>query len=184
MVMVLISLGIIGLLVLVYNRLVALRQTRKNAYSDIDVQLRMRYDLIPNLVKVVQQYAAHEKEVLENVTAARATAMGAGPTQAKIPAEAQLDGALMKLLAVSENYPQLKADATFIKLQDELGSVENSIAAARRFFNNATAEYNTACQQIPANAIAKIFSFKEEGFWEVTEEQKILLETPPTVSFN
>jgi LemA protein len=172
-----------GLLILIYNRLVALRQTRKNAFSDIDVQLHMRHDLIPNLVKTVQQYAAHEQQVLENVTSARATAMQAANLGEKGKAEASLDGALMKLLAVSENYPALKADTNFIKLQDELAGVERTIAAARRYFNNATSEFNTACQQFPANLIARPLGFKEEMFLEVSAEQRALHEVPPSVSF-
>lgn len=166
-----------------YNRLVALRQSRNNAFADIDVQLRMRYDLIPNLVATVKQYAQHEKDVLENVTSARATAMQAKSIGDKGAAEAGLERALMNLLAVSENYPQLKADANFARFQEELSSIEKTIAAARRFFNNATSEYNTASQQFPASLVASLFGFKAETFFALDEQQKATMEEPPTVRF-
>ena len=156
--------AIVGLFILLYNRLVALRQTRNNAFSDIDVQLKQRYDLVPSLVETVKGYAAHEKTVFENVTNARAQVGaargGAGAT--RVQAEAALGGALMGLLAVAENYPQLKADGNFQRLMAELSDLENKIAAARRFFNNATAEYNTAIEQFPAVLIANNFGFKKE----------------------
>src|SRR5215470_272162 len=131
-------------LVAVYNRLVALRQAFKNAFADIDVQLKQRHDLIPNLVETVKGYAAHESGVLQKVTEARASAMRAASPAEKGAAEGALSGALANLFAVAENYPQLKANENFKQLQDELSDIENKIAAARRFFNNAVAEYNAS----------------------------------------
>jgi LemA protein len=177
----------IGLLVFyliaLYNRLVALHQTRKNSFSDIDVQLKLRHDLIPNLVESVSTYLKHEKEVLENVTTARSNAMKASTIEQKSSAESALDSALMKLFAVSEAYPELKADNTFNRFQAEISAVERTIAAARRFFNNATAEFNTATMQFPSNIFAKIFGFHEESYFELSSEQKAEAEKPFKVKF-
>lgn len=174
-----------AMLVLIYNRLVALRQTRKNAFSDIDVQLKQRFDLVPGLVETVKGYAGHEKTVFENVTAARAQVgrAGAGPGSERIKAEGMLGSALMGLFAVAENYPQLKADTNFLHLQAELSDIENKIAAARRFFNSATAEYNTALQQFPANLIAGPFGFKEEIFFELDEGEAAAVKKPVNINF-
>lgn len=184
---ILIILGILGLIVVVgitlYNRLVALRQNRSNAFSDIDVQLKQRYDLVPQLVETVKGYASHEKSVFENVTAARAGVMGANSTEGRIAAEQKLGGALMNLYAVAENYPALKADANFQKLMTELSDIENKIAAARRFFNNATSELNTAVEQFPSNILAGKFGFKTEGFYEDTSVGRDELQKAPTVKF-
>lgn len=168
-----------------YNRLVALRQARGNAFADIDVQLRQRLDLLPNLVETVKGYAAHEKSVLENVTAARArvSAAGSAPTPERLQAEGQLSGAMMNLFAVAENYPQLKADQNFLHLQTEISDIENKIAAARRYFNSATNEYNTAAQQFPANIIAGMFGFKSEDFLEMPAEIAARAAEPPAVKF-
>src|SRR5271168_2711221 len=134
-----------------YNRLVALRQAWKNAFADIDVQLKQRHDLIPNLVETVKGYAAHESGTLENVVKARNAAMTAqGPAQ-QAAAENMLSGALRQLFALSESYPDLKASANFQQLQAQLTDLENKIAAARRFFNNAVQEYNSGIQRFPAN---------------------------------
>src|SRR5579872_6341888 len=139
-----IILGVILLIVLlfitIYNRLVALRQARNNAFADIDVQLKLRYDLVPNLVNTVKGYATHEKSVFEEVTAARTSVGRAQQVNDRIAAEGALSGALTHLFAVAENYPDLKANQNFIQLQQELSDIENKIAAARRFFNNATNE--------------------------------------------
>lgn len=171
--------------IFIYNRLVALRQTRNNAFADIDVQLKQRYDLIPNLVETVKGYATHEKDLLEKVTQARATAMHAGGASAeRAAAENMLGGALMNLLAVAENYPDLKADANFRQLQGELSDIENKIAAARRFFNNATTEYNTASEQFPAVIVANMFGFKQETLFELDEGKRAEIEAAPNVSFN
>ncbi len=182
----LIVLGVAALVaIMFYNRLVALRQTRKNAFSDIDVQLKQRYNLVPQLVETVKGYAAHEKQTFENVTEARA-AIGkasAGPGGDRIRAENALAGALMGLMAVVENYPDLKADQQFQRLMAELSDIENKIAAARRFFNSATNELNTAIQQFPANIIAKIFGFNEEPFFEIDAELKEAVNKAPEINF-
>ncbi|MDH5721756.1 MAG: LemA family protein [Alphaproteobacteria bacterium] len=176
--------AIIGLLVILYNRLVALRQTRNNAFSDIDVQLKQRYNLVPQLVETVKGYAAHEKQVYENVTKARAQVGAAkGATGERVAAENVLGGALMGLLAVAENYPDLKADQNFQKLMNELSDIENKIAAARRFFNNATAEYNTATEQFPSVLIAGMFGFAKEEFFELDEAEAALVQKAPEVKF-
>ena len=167
-----------------FNRLVALRQRRKNAFSDVDVQLKQRYDLVPNLVETVKGYAAHEKGVLETVTAARATAMQGGSIADRSKAEAALGGAMMNLMAVAENYPQLKADANFRALQAELSDIENKIAAARRFFNNATSEYNTNVQQFPGSLVARFGGFAEEPFFELSETEKQAVQDAPKVNFS
>lgn len=181
-----VALGIVGAIVVVlivlYNRIVALRQARQNAFADVDVQLKQRYDLIPNLVEAVKGYAAHESGVLDNVTQARAAAMSANSIPGKIQAEASLDRALMNLRAVAENYPDLKASGNFSQLQSELADVENKIAAARRFFNNATNEYNTAIQQFPAVFIARMFGFRQETFFDLGAE-RITFDRAPEVKF-
>ena len=170
--------------IVIYNRLVALRQTRENAFADIDVQLLQRADLVPNLVETVKGYATHEKQLFENVTDARARAMSGGSVNDKIAANNQLSGALMNLMAVAENYPALKADANFAQLQSELSNIENALAASRRFFNNATSEYNTAIQQFPAVLFAGALGFKQEPFFELDEAKKAAVQTPPSVSFS
>ncbi len=182
-----VTLGIVAfivvLFIVLYNRIVALVQRRKNAFSDIDVQLKLRLDLVPNLVETVKGYASHEKELLENVTKARTNAMQGGAIADRVPAEAALGTAVMKLMAVAENYPQLKADANFRQLQSELSDIENKIAAARRFFNNATGEYNTAIKQFPAVLIAGMGGFKEEIFFEMGAEEKAAANVAPKVKF-
>ncbi|MBK6896173.1 MAG: LemA family protein [Alphaproteobacteria bacterium] len=172
-------------MVMLYNRLVALRQTRNNAFSDIDVQLKQRYDLVPQLVETVKGYAAHEKQVFENVTNARAQvgAARSGNPESRMKAEGLFGGAIAGLLAVAENYPQLKADQNFQRLMDELSDIENKIAAARRFFNSATAEYNTATEQFPAVLIANSFGFKKEVFFELDEAEKAAVHKAPVVKF-
>lgn len=183
----LVFLGVIALIVFVlvgiYNRLVALRQNRNNAFSDIEVQLKQRYDLVPQLVETVKGYAAHEKGVFEAVTNARAGIAQSHGTDQRIEAEKKLGGALMTLFAVAENYPQLKADANFQSLMAELSDIENKIAASRRFFNNATSELNTAVEQFPANVIAGKFGFKAETFYEDTAVGRAELEKAPAVKF-
>lgn len=173
------ALFVIGL----YNRLVALRQNRGNAFSDIDVQLKLRYDLVPPLVETVKGYAAHEKSVFENVTAARASVAQSSGTDERLKAEQRLGGALANLYAVAENYPALKADQNFQALMAELADIENKIAAARRFFNNATNELNTSVQQFPSNIIAGMFGFKTEAFYEDNAVERALLEKAPEVKF-
>ncbi|MDE2337555.1 MAG: LemA family protein [Alphaproteobacteria bacterium] len=167
----------------IYNRIVLLVQARKTALADIDVQLKQRHDLIPNLVETVKGFASHEKEVFEKVTEARASAMQAGPVAARAKAEGALGAAMMNLMGVAENYPQLKADANFRQLQSDLSDIENKIAAARRFFNNATQEYNTAIKQFPAVLLAGAAGFHEESFFEVDESEKQAVKDAPQVSF-
>ncbi len=175
--------AIAGLLVLLYNRLVALRQTREQAFADIDVQLKQRFDLIPNLIETVKGYASHEKDVLQSVTDARADVQRSSGTSERIESENVLTRAMMNLYAVAENYPDLKADANFRQLMDELSDVENKLAAARRFFNNATAEFNTAIEQFPAVLIARQFGFTKEEFFEIPEESRVVMGKPPEVKF-
>lgn len=167
-----------------YNRLVYLRQNRMNAFSDVDVQLKQRYDLVPQLVETVKGYAAHEKSVLENVTAARAGIRNSnGASDDRLRAEQALGGALVNLFAVAENYPALKADQNFQHLMSELSDIENKIAAARRFFNNATSELNTMVQQFPSSIIANMYKFQTERFYEDESVDRATLEKAPSVKF-
>lgn len=181
----LIALAVIAfILVILYNRLVSLRENRNNAFADIDVQLKLRYDLVPNLVETVKGYATHERELLEKVTSARASAMKThGSSADRVAAEGALSGALMQLIAVAENYPDLKANQNFQQLQAELSDIENKIAAARRFFNNATNEYNVATTQFPSVIVARMFGFNREVFFDLGEQRE-QLDKPVKVSFN
>jgi len=183
----LVILGVIGaaavFAITLYNRLVALRQNRNNAYADIDVQLTQRFELIPNLIETVKGYASHEKELFENITKYRADVRDADTKNERLAAEKKLGQAMINVKAVAENYPDLKANQTFQQLMAELSDIENKIAAARRFFNNATSEYNTAIQQFPANLIAGPFGFNSEEFFEISEEERDVIETPPEVKF-
>ncbi len=145
----------------------------KEAWADIDVQLKRRYDLIPNLVEAVKGYASHERDVLENVTKARSAAMNAeraGDVKAMAQAENMLSGTLKSLFALSENYPQLRAVESFTKLQDELSDTENKIQAARRFYNTNVMTLNTKVEQFPTNLVANMFGFKKADFFELNEE--------------
>lgn len=161
---------IIAAMIMMYNNLVRLRQRVKEAWSDIDVQLKRRYDLIPNLVETVKGYASHERELLEKVTEARTRAMGASSPKEKADAENMLTGTLKTLFAVSENYPQLKANENFLELQRELSDTENKIQAARRFYNGNAMELNTKVESFPTSIVANMFSFKQEEFFELEEE--------------
>ncbi len=154
-------------LILAFNGLVRRKNRVAEAWSDIEVQLKRRYDLIPNLVETVKGYAAHEKSVFENVTKARANAMGAQDPKAKLQANDMLSNALKSLFAVAENYPQLKANENFSKLQDELTDTEDKIQAARRFYNGNVRDFNTAIQVFPTNLIASAFSFKIQEMFDV-----------------
>ncbi len=180
-------LGVLGIIVIwlisIFNRIIALKQKRNNAFSDIDVQLKQRHDLIPNLVNTVKAYAKHESELLSKVTDARAMAMKGGTVKDKSEAESILGAAMMNLMAVAENYPDLKADTNFRQLQDELSEIENKIAAARRFFNNATSEFNTVIQQFPGVIVARIFNFSEEDFFELSEDEAEIVKKTPEVAF-
>jgi len=167
----------------IYNRLVALRQAYKNAFADIDVQLKQRHDLVPNLVETVKGYAAHESGVLEKVTEARASAMRATSVQDRGKAEGMLTAALGQLFAVAESYPQLKASDNFRQLQSELEDLENKIAAARRFFNNAVAEYNAHIEQFPAVMLAGPLGFGHAEMFALEGAEKAAASEPPKVSF-
>lgn len=169
---------LVAMIIILYNRLVALRQSTRNAFADIDVQLKQRYDLIPNLVETVKGYASHESGVFTKITEARASAMKATGLAEKGVAETALSGALVQLMAVAENYPDLKANANFQQLQSELSDLENKIAAARRFFNNAVAEYNTAIEQFPAVLLASLFGFKPADNFALGEERGAVSATP------
>jgi LemA protein len=170
-------------LVGVYNRLVALRQNRLQAFADIDVQLKQRFDLIPSLVETVKGYAAHESKLFESITAARAGVQNAGNMGERVQAENMLTRAIGGFTAVAENYPNLKADGSFQQLMGELSDIENKLAAARRFFNNATAELNTAIEQFPAVLFAANFGFKKEEFFELPEAARAEMDKPPAVKF-
>ena len=183
---------IIGLIVLfvlwvivIYNGLVALRQRVNQAFSDIDVQTKQRHDLIPNLVETVKGYAAHERGTLEAVVQARNAAVTAqaGGVAAQAAAENVLSGALRQLFALSEAYPDLKANQNFQQLQAELSDIENKIAAARRFFNNAVQEYNTGIQQFPAVLMAGALGFTQKEFFDVGVDERKVLEQAPQVKF-
>lgn len=187
MTVLLVILGIIVLLAVIiigiYNRLVALRQTCHQAWSDIEVQLKQRQDLVPQLVNTVKGYAKHEKSTLEEVIKARQAAVSADSVQGQAAAEGMLSQALGKLFALAEAYPDLKANENFLQLQDQLADVENKIAAARRFYNNAVQEYNTGIEQFPAVLIAGPFGFQSREFFEAPESLDVL-ETPPEVNFD
>jgi len=167
----------------IYNNLVALRNNRENAFANIEVQLKQRYDLIPNLVNTVKGYAEHEKGLLERVTAARTAAMGATSLNDKIQAENALSSALAGLKVSVEAYPDLKANQNFLELQTELADIENKLAAVRRFFNSATKELNTAVQSFPAVLFAGMFGFHQEPMFEVPQEERAAVQKAPEVKF-
>ncbi|HZQ11898.1 MAG TPA: LemA family protein [Pseudolabrys sp.] len=180
---------VIGVLVVVviwaisvYNSLVAMRQRVNQSFADIDVQLKQRHDLIPNLVETVKGYAAHERGTLEAVIQARNQAIAAPNTEQKVAAENVLSGALRQLFALSENYPNLKANANFQQLQSDLSDIENKLAASRRFFNNSVQEYNTGIQQFPASIFAGMFGFTQQAFFDLGET-RAQLEQAPSVKF-
>jgi LemA protein len=181
-----IILGVIVVVILwaisVYNGLVAMRQRTNQAFADIDVQLKQRHDLIPNLVETVKGYAAHESGTLEAVVRARQAAVAAPTVEQKVAAENMLSGALRQLFALSENYPNLKANANFQQLQSDLTDIENKLAASRRFFNNAVQEYNTGIQQFPAALFAGAFGFTQREFFDVGGD-RAQLEQAPSVKF-
>ena len=179
-------LGIIVVFVIwaisIYNGLVAMRQRTNQAFADIDVQLKQRHDLIPNLIETVKGYAAHERGTLDAVVQARNAAIAAPGVEQKVAAENVLSGALRQLFALSENYPNLKANANFQQLQTDLSDIENKLAASRRFFNNAVQEYNTGIQQFPASLFAGAFGFTQRTFFDLGET-RAQLEQAPSVKF-
>lgn len=170
-------------MVSLYNRLVSLRNRRQNAFADIDVQLRQRHDLVPQLVETVKGYAGHERGVLTSITEARSAAMAAKTIDDKIVAEQQLTSALQGLRVQVEAYPELKANQNFLRLQEELSDIENKLAASRRFFNGATTEYNNAVETFPSNLIANNFGFKREIMFDLGTEVRTRMEEPPTIKF-
>ncbi|MFA6429044.1 MAG: LemA family protein [Patescibacteria group bacterium] len=167
---------IAGWFVLTYNGLIRLRNQTQEAWSDIDVQLKRRYDLIPNLVNTVKGYATHESGVFEKVTLARSAAMGAQSPEAKAQAENALAGTLKSLFAVAEAYPELKSNVNFLKLQDELSDTENKVQASRRFYNGNVRDFNTKLQVFPTNLIGNMLGFKAYEFFEIGNAQE--RETP------
>jgi LemA protein len=180
----LIALGIVVVLIFsliaIYNGLVAKRVQCENGWSQIDVQLKRRHDLIPNIVQTVKGYAKHERETLDAVITARSRAVGATGVEDQAQAEGLLTAALGKLFALSEAYPDLKANTNFIQLQEELASTENKIGFSRQHYNDTVSRYNTAVQSFPANVIAGMFGFKEREFFELEDEAE---KAVPKVSF-
>jgi LemA protein len=164
----------------IYNTLVRLRNTVRNAWSQIDVQLKRRHDLIPNLVETAKGYMQHERNTLEQITKARSHAMEAGSVGEKSKAEAELSGALGRFMLVVENYPDLKANQNFLALQEELTSTENKIAFSRQGYNDAVNFLNDKIQMFPSNVIANTFNFKQEEFFEIEEAKE---RETPKVSF-
>ena len=154
----------------IYNGLIRKRNRSEEAWSDIEVQLKRRYDLIPNVVETVKGYAAHEKGVLENVTKARNQAMGAKTSAEHAEAENALSSTLKTLFAVAESYPDLKANANFLDLQRELADTENKIQSARRFYNNNVMDYNTSVESFPSNLVAGAFKFTKKEFFDLDEK--------------
>jgi LemA protein len=167
-----------------YNGLIGNRNQVDEAWSDINVQLKRRYDLIPNLVETVKGYAKHEKEAFENVTKARSAAMGAKSLDAKAAAEGELSGTLKSLFAVAEAYPELKANENFKELQAELSDTENKIQAARRFYNGTVRDFNIKVQVFPTNIFANMLGFKTKPFFQMDEAEQAAAEAPVKVDFS
>jgi LemA protein len=182
-----IVLGIVVLVlifgVVAYNRFVSQRQMIRDAYANIDTELRRRYDLIPNLVETVKGYASHERQTFENVTRARQQAIAAQGPAAQGQAENMLTAALRQLFAVAENYPQLQASENFRALQLELSNTEDRIQTSRRFYNANVREFNERVKSVPSNVIASMFNFREEEYFEIAEEERAVVEEPPRVDF-
>lgn len=176
-----IAAGLAGTVIALYNRLVTLRNGAEGAWSDIDVQLKRRYDLIPNLVETVKGYAKHEQETFDRVTSARSRAMQAGGPHDKAVAEGGLQGALKSLFAVAEAYPELKANQNFLSLQQDLGAVEEALQNARRYYNAVVRDLNTACEAFPSNLIANNFGFSKKEYFELDSAAEKLA---PKVSFS
>jgi len=172
MILLIIVIAVVLWLVAVYNGLIRLKNRVDEAWSDIDVQLKRRYDLIPNLVSAVKGYATHEKELFEKVTEARTAAMGAQSPMEKEKAENMLSGTLKSLFAVAENYPDLKANQNFLELQRELSDTENKIQASRRFYNGNVRDFNTKIEVFPNNLIAGMLNFSKRDFFEAEEVAK------------
>lgn len=180
-IVIIVLVAIAGYFIVIYNGLVKLKQIVNDAWSGIDVQLKRRYDLIPNLVETVKGYAGHEAATFEKVTAARTMAMNASGPAAKGEAENMLTGALKSLFAVSESYPDLKANQNFLDLQGQLSKVEDEIQFARRFYNGSVREFNTKIEQVPSNLVAGVTGFKKREFFELGSEAE---KEAPKVSFD
>lgn len=178
-----VGIGLVLWIVSIYNNLVKLRNNRENAFANIDVQLKQRYDLIPNLVATVKGYAKHESETLQRVTNARAAALGATTVNDKIKADNALTGALAGLKVSLEAYPDLKANQNFLQLQSELSDIENKLAAVRRFFNSTTKELNNAVETFPSNLFARLFGFTRQPMFEIPQESRATMEKAPEVQF-
>jgi LemA protein len=182
-----IVLGVIGValiwLIAAYNGLVGLRQRTKQAFSDIDVQLKQRHDLVPNLVETVKGYAKHERDTLENVVKWRNAAASATGPAAQAAAEGQLTAGIRQLIALAEAYPDLKANTNFQQLQTELSDLENKIAASRRFFNNAVSEYNASRESFPTVLFANTLGFDPQEFFNLDETEKAVVKNAPKVQF-
>ena len=183
LIVIIVAIVVVLFLISMYNNLVKLRNNRENAFANIDVQLKQRYDLIPQLVSTVKGYATHERELLEKVTAARTAAMSATGINDKIQAENELSSALAGLKVSVEAYPDLKANQNFLQLQAELSDIENKLAATRRFFNSATKELNNAVQTFPANLIAGMFGFHKEPMFEIPREERAAYDKAPEIKF-
>ena len=183
LIVIIVAIVVVLFLISMYNNLVKLRNNRENAFANIDVQLKQRDDLIPQLVSTVKGYATHERELLERVTAARTAAMSATGINDKIQAENALSSALAGLKVSVEAYPDLKANQNFLQLQAELSDIENKLAATRRFFNSATKELNNAVQTFPANLIAGMFGFRKEPMFEIPSEERAAYDKAPEIKF-
>lgn len=173
---------LVAWLVSMYNSLVKMRNNRENAFADIDVQLKQRHDLVPQLVETVKGYAAHEKDTLERVINARNGAIGAKTIDEKIVAENALSSALSGLKITLEAYPDLKANQNFLQLQEEIADLENKLSSVRRYFNSATKEYNNAVETFPSNILAGMFGFRKEVMFDLGE-QRAALEEAPKIKF-
>lgn len=175
---------VVAFTIYVYNSLVTWKNRVKESWSDIEVQLKRRLDLIPNLIETVKGYASHEKEIFEKVSEARAQMLSAKTPKDYAKTDNMLEGTLKTLFAVAENYPDLKANVNFLELQRELADTENKIQAARRFYNSAVMTYNTKLQVFPNNIVARLFNFQEEEFFELEESEKDKASQPVAVNFN
>lgn len=173
---------LVAWLVSMYNSLVKMRNNRENAFADIDVQLKQRHDLVPQLVETVKGYAAHEKDTLERLINARNGAIGAKTIDEKIVAENALSSALSGLKITLEAYPDLKANQNFLQLQEEIADLENKLSSVRRYFNSATKEYNNAVETFPSNILAGMFGFRKEVMFDLGE-QRATLEEAPKIKF-
>lgn len=183
-VLLIIIVGVCGYGVAIYNGLISRRVMCDNAWSQIDVQLKRRHDLIPNLMETVKGYAAHEKEALERVVQARNAALSAQGPSAVSQSENMLTGALRQIFALSESYPDLKANQNFMQLQEEIATTENKISFARQHYNDSVNSYNSSIQQFPANFIVGFGNFPPRVFWVMDGEEAKAAQVPPTVSFS